>query len=263
MKIGRMGEWTNGRLGACATVLFASVALAAAPGDPAVVQEQTPYNGKYVFARLRYQGNDGLSGFRRGRGGNGPGWRHDYPTAEHNLMNIIKFISVLEPGSEAGNIIDVGDPELHKYPVAYMSEPGYWTMNEQEVENLRNYLLKGGFLIFDDFPRWAWENFYGQMQLVLPELRPVVLDASHPIFHSFFEIESLNNLYGSYLSSTPTFLGYFEDNDPQKQMLAIVNFENDLGENWEAETTGFSVIPEAANESFKFGINYIMYALSH
>ena len=150
---------------------------------------------------------------------------------------------MLQPGAEAGNIVDIGDPELHRYPIAYMSEPGYWGMNEKEVENMRSYLMKGGFLIFDDFPYQAWGNFERQMRRILPDMQVQPLEATHPIFHAFFQIESLQNVYGTYLGQ-PVFLGVFENNDSNKRLMAIINFQNDLGENWEYSGRGFSVIPK-------------------
>ena len=254
--------------GIAATTVAASGILNASP-PPAPspsAQENRAYNGKFVFARIRYQMGGG-GGMGRGfRGGGGePPWHHDYPYAEFNLMSILKNVSTVVPGHESGNIIDIGDPELHKYPLSYMSEPGYWTMDEKELTNFRTYLQKGGFLIVDDFNRNQWGNFAAQMQRLFPELEPIVLDATHPIFQSFFEMESLNNLYGSYAGDgePPVFVGYFEENDINNRMIAIVNFKNDLGENWEYESRGFNMIPEAANEAFKFGINYILYALTH
>lgn len=232
----------------------------------AAAQENIAYNGQFVFVRLRYDmSREGLmGGMRRGfRGGGGdPPWRHDYPFAEQNLMSLMGEITTLRSGAKAGNIIDVGDPELHRYPIAYMSEPGYWTMNEREVENMRSYLLKGGFLIFDDFPYQAWGNFEQQMRRLLPDMQVQPVEATHPIFHAFFAIESLRNIHASYLGQ-PVFLGVYENNDRTRRLMAIINFQNDLGENWEYSGRGFSVIPEAANEAYKFGVNYILYGLTH
>jgi hypothetical protein len=241
----------------------------ASPSPSPAVQENTPYNGRFIFARLRYDmGGYGFRGFGRGRRGgydycDGPPWQHDYPCAEQNITRLLAHITTTAPGVVGGNIIDVGDPELHKYPIAYMSEPGYWEMNDQEVANMRNYVLKGGFLIFDDFPRGQFENFEIQMKRMLPELEPIRLTAEHRIFNAFFEIESLDNLYGSY-QGRPVFLGYFLNNDPTQRMLAIVNLQNDLGESWEYAERGFSVVGEGAiAEAYKFGINYIVYGLTY
>ena len=238
------------------------------PSPSAVQDGNTTYNGKFVFARLRHTDRGGFGGGFRGRGYgycNGPPWQHDYPCAEHSLMAILSNATAVKPGSETGNVIDVGDPELMRYPIAYLSHPDEWRMSDDEAKNIREYLLKGGFIIFDDFPagRCGWRCFDEQMKAVLPEHQAYELDASHPIFHSYFDFDSLVGLYGSEYGSNVAFYGYFEDNDPKKRLLAIVNFNNDLGENWEYVDQGFSLVAEAAGESFKFGVNYIVYGLTH
>jgi hypothetical protein len=227
------------------------------------VSEADPvYDGRVTFARLRYTFSaDPQFGMRAGGRSDEPPWQHDYPRAERNLMHIIAEVTTVVPFTDGGRIVDVGDPELFKYPIAYMAEPGFWTMNDQEVLNLRNYLLKGGFLIFDDFGGSHWSNFATQMARIIPSGRWVQLDASHPIFHSFFEIESLDTVLPTYRGQ-PVFFGLFEDNDPSKRMYAIANYNNDIGENWEYSDTGFLPV-EASNEAYKFGVNYMVYALTH
>ena len=98
-----------------------------------------------------------------------------------------------------------------------MSEPGYWTLNDAEAEGLRTYLAKGGFLIFDDFRQEHWYNFEAQMRKVLPDQRLIPLDASHPVFHAFFEIDPARFI-SPYGGLTPTFHGIFEDNDPTRRL---------------------------------------------
>jgi hypothetical protein len=98
------------------------------------------------------------------------------------------------------------------------------------------------------------------MRRVLPELRWVQLDASHPVFHSFFEIDDLEYLtsYNGY----PTYWGMFENNDPAKRLLAIANRDNDLGEYWEFSDTGYAPV-DLSNQAYKFGVNYFIYGLTH
>ena len=110
-----------------------------------------------------------------------------------------------------------------------MSEPGYWTLNDQEAEGLRTYLAKGGFIIFDDFRQEHWYNFEAQLRKVLPTQRLVPLDGSHPVFHAFFEIDP-SRFVSPYGGLTPTFHGIFEDNDPAKRLQVVANYDNDLGE---------------------------------
>ena len=98
-----------------------------------------------------------------------------------------------------------------------------WTMTDAEATNVRNYLAKGGFLIFDDFAgNGALSNFQLQVSRVLPGARLVPLEVSHPIFHSFFEIPNLN-FFHPYQGVPATFLGVYEDNDPSKRLLLIAN----------------------------------------
>ena len=255
---GLLGYWTAG-----------IVALSTIFGAAYVQEQNAPYNGKFAFARLKHTDRGGLRGFGRGRGGgeycDGPPWQHDYPCAERALMTILSNATSLKSG-QAGHVFDVGDPELHKYPIAYLSHPDSWMMDDKETKNIREYMLKGGFIIFDDFParqQCGWQCFEQQMKRIFPELNAIELDATHPIFHSFFEFDSLTNLFGSEYGGGVIFYGYFENNDPKGHMYAIVNFNNDLGENWEYSDRGFNIIPEAANEAFKFGVNYILYGLTH
>ena len=179
-----------------AATLAASVAAQGGFGRrrpaPAIDSEaRVAYDGRFAFVRLQYSGFDG--GYRRE-----PPWAHDYPRAERHFMRILQEITLLNPHLDESSILTLDNPELFNYPVAYMSEPGFWTMNDEEVAGLRSYFGKGGFVIFDDFRGDHWSNFEQQMRRVMPEGRLIELDASSPIFHSFFEIKSLEfvQMYG-------------------------------------------------------------------
>jgi hypothetical protein len=232
---------------------------------------QLPYDGRFMFARLRYtqgvpanelgSGRFGRRGFGRGQG---PPWSHDYPRAERNFMKILDEITTIAPyaGPIGGAILDIGSPDLMKFPVSYMAEAGYWTQTDEEAANLRAYLLKGGFIIFDDFRGGDWTNFEAQMKRVLPEVRMVELDISHPVFHAFFDVATLDFVQYYGRNEKALFIGAFEDNDPAKRLLFIANYNNDVGEYWEWSDTGWTPI-DLSNEAFKLGVNYIVYALTH
>ena len=142
------------------------------------------YNSHFAFTRIRY-------GARVGPGASG--WEHDYPTADRNFSAILDYITNTRVHLDGSNILDLDDPRIFENPVIYMSEPGYWTTDEAEAANLRAYLLKGGFIIFDDFDGDAdWQNMATQMKRVLPEHHFIRLDVTHPIFQSFFGLKTLN-----------------------------------------------------------------------
>ena len=247
---------------------------APAPGGspPAPVQEANiPYDGRFTFVRIRTDVSGGrgmprsfLPGGRRGWGQ--PPWAHDYPRAERNLARILTATTLLNTYEGGSNILTFDDPELHSYPLAYVSEPGFWWMDEAEEEGLRNYLLKGGFVIFDDFggPR-DWANFEAQMLRVLPEGRFCDLSDLDPlptVFDSFFEISEPEALAPPYRGGWPEYHGIFEDNDPAKRLMLVANFNNDLGDYWEFSDSGWLPI-DLTNEAYKFGVNYIIYAMTH
>ncbi len=217
---------------------------------PEIASTAVDYDGRFAFTRLRYEGS-----FRRD-----PGWAHDYPRADWHFQRILGEISLTRTFIDESNIFSLDDPELSMHPVAYLSEPGFWTMSEAEMAGLRGYLQKGGFIIFDDF-RGArdWMNLETRMREVLPDLRWVELDITHPVFHSFFDIKELpvEGYYGE-----ARFYGLFEDNDPRKRLIAIANYNHDLGELWEYSDTGWVPV-EVSNEAYKFGVNYVIYALTH
>jgi hypothetical protein len=223
------------------------------------VSANVEYDGSLVFVRLRYNSSFGGGYGRRSRD---PGWAHDYPTADIHLMRILEELTIVAPRVDGSNILSLDDPELFKFPIAYMSEPGAWYMSDEDVVALRAYLLKGGFIIFDDFRGGDWYNLEEQMRRALPDLRFVQLDATNAIFHSFFEINSLEILTSYGNGVMPTYYGIFEDNDPRKRLLAIANRDGDLGEYWEFSDTGIDPV-DLSNEAYKFGVNYFIYGLTH
>jgi hypothetical protein len=216
------------------------------------------YDGRLVFVRIRFDTGMG-PGFGRARGSRGePPWAHDYPTSDTHLMKILKELTVAEPRVDGSNVFRTDDPAMFDYPIAYMSEPGYWTMSDAEAKGLREYLLKGGFIIFDDFRQNDLYNLEEQMKRVLPELRFVALEHGQSIFNSFFEIKNFD--FGYY--GKETYFGMFEDNDPKKRLIAIAGHNQDLGEFWEFSDTGMMPV-DLSNEAYKFGVNFFIYALTH
>ncbi len=223
------------------------------------VETNVEYDGRLTFVRVSY--TVGFVGFRAGGTYGEPPWMHDYPTADIHMMKILKELTLADPNTSASNVLALDDPALFDYPILYMSEPGFWNMTDEEAKGLRNYLLKGGFIMFDDFRDEHWYTLEQQMQRALPELRWVQIDTTNKIFHSFFEIDALD-LLTSYGPHKPEYWALFEDNDPSKRVMAMANFNNDLGEYWEFSDQGIDPV-DLSNEAYKFGVNYFIYALIH
>ena len=219
---------------------------------PTEFPANAPYDGRLTFVRIRY-----AMGMEAGRDVK---WAHDYPRGERHFTKIIAELSTIRTRTLVTNIVTLDDPELFKYPIAYLCEPGFWVPSDAEVLGLRNYLTKGGFIIFDDFAGPHWRNFEAQMLKVLPKAKLVKLTIDHPIFDSFYHIKDLNYKH-PYYGMPSEFFGIFENNDPKRRLLAVVNYNNDISEYW--EWSDESVFPiDMSNEAYKLGVNYMVYALT-
>jgi hypothetical protein len=144
-------------------------------------------------------------------------------------------------------------------------------MTDGEAAAFRMYIQKGGFVIVDDFKMkgWGggmggggWEHFADEMNRILPGVQLVEMDPAHAIFHAFFEIRTLDDFPQAYNTGRPIFRGVFEDNDPQKRLQMIVNYNTDISQFWEWSGRGLRPIDET-NEAYKLGVNYVIYGLTH
>ncbi|MFN7980711.1 MAG: DUF4159 domain-containing protein [Vicinamibacterales bacterium] len=227
--------------------------------------KNVPYDGRYTFARVRYTPAPGGT-WAGGR----PSWVHGYPLAEQNLMRIMKEVSLLDAHVDDMNVVTLEDPEMFKYPILYIIEVGWWTLSDTGMKNLRAYLQKGGFLIVDDFkvagwrglPGGGWQPFEDNVRRVLPGVQFFDMSPSDPIFHCFFEITTLDNFPQAYTSGKAVFRGVYEDNDPKKRLLMIVNYNTDVSQYWEWSGRGLRPFDDT-NEAYKLAVNYLIYGLSH
>ena len=225
--------------------------MAAAQGDRLY---QVPYNGHFTFTRIRY-GGPGFRGFGRSS------WSHDYPDADRNMQTILDEFTAMSPNTNGSNVVLLEDPRMFLHPFIYISEPGYWSIPEEGALNLRNYLLKGVFLIFDDFEADQWYNMDAQLLRALPEREWVELDDTHSIFGTFFYVEDIYVPH-PLVDVEPRYMAIFEDNDPRKRVMVLANHNSDLAEYWEWSASGlFAVDP--TNDAYRLGVNYIIYALTH
>jgi Domain of unknown function (DUF4159) len=215
------------------------------------------YDGRVTFVRLAWQGGSRFSGAWSSA------WNHDYPRAEQHLSQILRELTYLDIHTEGGRILALDDPELFKYPVAFMWEPGFWSLTDREAEAFRAYLMKGGFAVFEDFDGASqWANFEMQMRRVLPHHQFVKLDKSHRIFDSFFTIHDIDAIVHPMSGIRPNYYGLYEDNDPAKRLMVVANFDNDVPEYW--EWSGQGLFPfNTSNEAYKLGVNYMIYGITH
>lgn len=208
------------------------------------------------FVRVRYQDS---TPWRRSYGG--APWAHDFPTAEENFYIALKRTTAIHV-EEPYLVLELEDPRIYQYPVIYLCEPGYWHPSEEAVENLREYLDRGGFILFDDFRgEYEWMNLYEQMQRVFPGREPRRLDPQHPVWSIYFDIDpdAAVSLVRGYQGSREAdqYFGYFDNTG---RMMALANYNQDIGDGWEYPNLDFD---NASTVSFQMGINFVIYALTH
>src|SRR5512134_591546 len=151
--------------------------------------DNAPYDGRFTFFRVRFEPSFGGGGGRGfGRRGVDKKWDHDTPRAERHLMKILEEITMLRPKMDCGAVYAFGEAESFKYPIAYVSEPGFWTMDEMELKGIREYVAKGGFIIFDDFFGQHWYNFEERWREAFPDLQLQVIPRTHALFDTFYDV---------------------------------------------------------------------------
>lgn len=243
--------------------LLVVTSASAQPHDGTWGVPELDYDGRFTFVRLRWQ--KGTMGTRRVRGFSRNAWLHEFPGAEQNFMNVLADVSTVHARTDGSLIVPFDDPDLFQHPIAMLWEPGFWTMTDDEALLLRSYLLKGGFLIFNDFEMEQWDNFAAQLQRVLPGAELAKLEPTHPIFQTFYRVlqpdfphPPNHHLYGF----RPEYFGVYEDNDPAKRLMAVVNYNTNLAEYWQLAGTGL-LPPDASANGFMLGVNYMLYGMTH
>jgi hypothetical protein len=221
-------------------------------------QDEEQLNGtKFTLARVYYD----VPMFNWGPvgAGNGPPWSHDTPKSESHMMKIMAELTRLDvnPGP---HITSFKTDDCFKYPIAYLCEVGYLDLSEEEARRMAEYLLRGGFLIVDDFRgERALDNFKRNLKMVFPNRSLEEVPRTDPIWTCFYDISRLfpDPPYQQWL--VPQYLGMRDD---KGRLMMIVNYNTDISEYWEWSDNPFAPI-EQTNEAYKYGVNYILYPLTH
>jgi hypothetical protein len=221
--------------------------------------------GEFSFTRTIYRSP---SGYGRRWGGS---WATDFPEADEHFITGLREWAGTNLNISARPVqVEIMDERLFDYPLIYFVEPGYLELNEEEAARLREYVARGGFMFFDDF--WGeaeWENVCEQMKKVFPEYEPKELPLTHPIFHSYLDIEEVVQVPNVYNAKrgvtsekggiTPYYMGI---EDKRGRLVAFFSRNSDLGDAWEwINDPEYPVKYGLA--AYKVGINVVVYAMSH
>jgi len=233
------------------------------PGQPALV------SAEFHFARMIYQDD-------RGGGGRGRGWwRQDWPDAETHFLQGLTRLTRVDGGR--GVTLDLFDDRLFDYPWLYATQVGYWVLSDQEIAKLREYLLRGGFLMTDDFfDQREWFVFEESMHRLFPD-RPILeIDAdTDEVLHVLYDVDKFTQIpglrhlggwgrrrgggFGGARLPEPRWRGIYDDDG---RLMIAINFNQDIGDAWEHADDAFYPEPMTAL-AYRFGINYLIYAMTH
>ncbi len=226
-----------------------------------------PAKAEFHFIRLEYVDLPyARRGFNRGW------WRQDWPEADVHFTQGIQRLTRIDTGEPLH--LPLTDDRIFNYPWLYATQAGFWDLGDAETARLREYLSRGGFLVADDFygPR-DWAVFKESMDRALPG-RPIVdMDINDPVMHVLFDIKERTFIPGlrhlrrgpggsvviQPLDTPPYWRAIY---DEKGRMLVAINFNMDVGDAW--EHADLPLYPEQMTTlAYRFGINYIVYAMTH
>lgn len=230
----------------------------------------------FTFCRVEYTSvNYGR------RGGD---WRTDAPDSDYNFsLRLTELTTIDVNRSPDGELqyatVKLDEPELVQYPFIYMIEVGRLQFSDEEATALRDYLLRGGFLMVDDF--WGndeWANWEYEFQKVFPAdefpgQQMFRLTPDHPIFHVVFDLDeipqvpSINTWHGqrvTYERYDAQEAYMWGVNDAEGRLVAIICHNTDLGDGWEREAQSQEYFEMfSAKKAYPMGINIVVYAMTH
>lgn len=231
------------------------------------------FKGDFTFCRLA---------FRAGYGGYGGGWGVDYPRADENLSIRLSELSTAtvnfdNHGTPNYVVIQATEPELFKCPFLMVTNHGRAYFVPEEVDALRAYLKKGGFLWADDaWGSYAWNHWIEELRKILPaaEYPLVDLPVTHSIFRTLFEAKRIPQIpnIGFYRGSGGQTSEQWEDSrtphayavvDANSRILVLTTHNTDFGDAYEREADDPEFFYRFSVEGYAIGINILLYSMTH
>jgi hypothetical protein len=232
-----------------------------------------PRDGEFHFVRLEYTD---LPQYHRGYGyssraamGNG-WWMMDWPDSDEHFSMGVQRLARIDVGEPRH--FRLTDDRLWDHPWLYATQTGWWGLDQKEIERLREYLLRGGFLVVDDF--WGpeqWEVFRMTMDRVFPGKPIVDIALSDPVMHVLYDIEQKDltwipgtrHIWGGRVQQPEgTSPAWRALDDDRQRMVVAINFNTDVGDAW--EYADHPMYPEPMTAlAYRYGMNYLVYAMTH
>jgi uncharacterized protein DUF4159 len=212
----------------------------------------------------------------------GSGWDTDYPGADNNFSVRLSELTRVRVKLDATGqpdyvVVRLNDPLLFHCPMVYMEDVGTARFSEEEVSNLRAYLLKGGFLTVDDF--WgsrAWERWEEEIGRVLPsEEYPIVdIPPEHPLMHVLYDVKEVEQVSSiqfwmrsggsvSERGADSARVNFRGIEDERGRLIVVMAHNTDIPDTWEREGESREYFDRFSPNGYALGVNIVLYGLTH
>ena len=235
--------------------------------------------GEWTFARLMYPPgpNDGYRGRFDGDWRLGMSlWTQDAPAADRAFAAAVRRLTRIDARSVEEDVNLDDDAEVYNWPWLYAVQVGEWGITQHQADVLRDYLLRGGFFMADDFHgAYEWQMFLERIRMVFPD-RPITeIPNNDPIFHTIYDLDDRYQIPGAehlrlgykipdYPQGPDDGKGahWFAIRDDKGRIMVAISFNSDIGDSW--EWSDRPQYPERYSDlGFRIGVNYVVYAMTH
>jgi len=215
------------------------------------IEQNIPPATELVVARWHF-GTNGRIGHM--------GWSHNYPSSDRNFNEFIRNATGVDVELASYRIVELGDPEVFDYPFAYVSEPGEMDLTDQEAENLREFIDRGGFVLIDDFDGVAQlENMRSEVRRVFPDRPLFAVTTDHQIFNIHFELDDLERMSPYVPGGEIVYFGMLNE---RGELALAAGHNNDLANFWDWYDEARYPLEPAA-DAFRLGINFVIWSMTH
>jgi len=225
---------------------------------------------EFQMARVKYRtiGGGGSHGYFQ------PWWAIDYPLAEEHFFPALRRTTNVQVADEERHL-ELTDDRIFEYPFLFLQQPGQgnWRPTKEEAARLREYCLRGGFLLVEYLHgEWGGSIFEAAIKRVFPD-RPIVeIPEDDPLMHVFFDLDERTPIPGdrhlwrnrqgqivAQMEGPPHWRGIYDD---RGHLMVAINFNSDMGDGWEHADDPYYPVP-MTTLAYKLGINYVIYAMTH
>jgi len=236
------------------------------PGRTTSDNDPAQPEAEFHMARLMYTDASG-----RVQGGWRPWWAIDWPEAECHITRGLQRLTRLDVADDSFHT-RAFDDRIFDFPWLFAQQVGHWYLSDTETAQLREYLLRGGFLVVDDFHGdYEWSVFTESIFRVLPDRQIVEIPETDALLHILYDLDQRTQIPGhrhlrwgagnvaARMQGPPHWRGIYDDDG---RLMVAINFNMDMGDAWEHADDPTYPEPMTAL-AYRFGINYIIYAMTH